>query len=77
MSESIKNKTFRILSFKNPYTEGSQCWHCFIDLCQSANDSTGLVKVSRMIQEHNQTEEYYETYLSQLIEDNIIEVVNE
>lgn len=54
---------------KNPYIEGTPAWNCYIDICCSMNDQTSVVSIDDMILQHKMTSEYYETYLSELIND--------
>ncbi len=62
---------------RNPYEEGSPSWNCYVDVCCSMNvrAEEGTVSLSVMMGEHEQTVEYYETYLSQLINDGILKEI--
>lgn len=69
------DRIFKVnLKSENPYEENTPAWHCYIDVSCSMNIQTvkGTVSLAVMMSEHSQPIEYYETYLSQLIKDQIL-----
>ena len=66
------DRLFKVtLPKNNPFEENTSAWHCFVDVSCSVGVGTGqadLLSLAVMMQEHEQTIEYYEIYLGELIE---------
>jgi hypothetical protein len=73
---SESDRLFRVsLPTDNPYEENTQAWHCFIDVSCSVGvgvNAPDLLSLASMMDQHEQTVEYYENNLGRLIRDGIL-----
>ena len=72
----INEKTrLRLNTTENPFEDDSPAWHVFIDVAYSVNDNDEIV-VGRMMEKYKARLSYYQCYLGELLEKNIVSIVD-
>jgi hypothetical protein len=77
MNEKLYLETkIKLKTNVNPYREGESTWNCFLDIQISCDGGNKEVILYELMQEHKMKKDYYETYLPELIEDELVELDN-